>query len=264
METVAPPIGPTSDERGANPQPAQKIKVTAYINVSSGCQASTVKLVDDLGVQNVDVVDLEVVNFGSPEGYRRWQQDGMECMGILFDNGSGPSPALKFKGRDGKEKTVVFFMPAGFSWTHEDLEDAFAALKAGQLTILSEDEAKKELAPHQIQVTVAIKDTNEGSQVLVADEPVFTVAADAGDATAPERATAAKEAIEKWVAKPVQPSDIRVVDRDGAVVLMGGALKIITVTDRDAQQADAESAKALALEWAGGLKKVVVRCALEK
>ena len=188
----------------------------------------------------------------------------MDCMAILFDNGNGPSPALKFKGRDGEEKTVVFFMPAGFSWSHEDLEDAFAALKAGELTILSEDEAKQEVAPRELDVTVAIKDTDDGSQILVAEEPVFTVMAGLDDATAADRANAAKAAIEKWLAKPVQPGDIQVSEKDGAVVLMVGPVEIITVTDEDAQKASAENAKALAMEWAAGLKKVIMRCSCSR
>lgn len=243
---------------------AQKIKVTAYINVSSGCQASTVKLIDDLGVKYVDLVDLEVVNFGSPEGYRRWESDGMECMGILFDAGNGPSPALKFKGRDGKTKTVVFFMPAGFSWTHEDLEDAFAALKEGKLNILSEEEAKTELASQPVKVTVSVKDTDAGSQILVGDQPVFAVAAEAGGAAPADRAGAAKKAIEKWASEPVNPSQIHVIEKDGAVMLNAGTAKIITVTEEDAKQAAAASAKELAMDWAEGLKKAMVGAARKK
>lgn len=261
-KTASPPppeIGPTGQEGQAAENAPQKVKVTAYINVSSGCQASTVKLVDDLAVKYVDLVDVEVVNFGSPEGYRRWQGDGMECMAILFDNGKGPSPALKFKGRDGKKKTHVFFMPAGFSWEHEDLEDAFAALKDGKLTILSEDEAKGELAAAQpIKIIATVKTTDKGAQVMVGDEPVLTVKAKAGEASAADRAETARKAITEWATKPVLPGDIQIAEEGAAVVLKAGHVEIITVTAEDAKQASAASPKELAMDWAGALKKAVV------
>lgn len=244
-------------------QPAGKIKVTAYINVTSGCQASTVDLVNNLGMDNADLVDLEVVNFGSPEGERRWREDGLECMAILFDKGDGPSPALKFTGRDGEEKTIVFFMPAGFSWEHEDLEDAFKALKDGKLEILSEEEARKELDGKAAEITTSFKEDAGKGQVLIGEEVVITVVADAAGVKAIDRAKAAEKALAEWAKEPVHPSHVQVASKDKQATLKVGEATVIEVTAEDAKIAGAKGPKDLATQWAEAIRKSVVQAVRE-
>lgn len=251
------PQGVTAPEASA-PNAAQsgKIKVTAYINVTSGCQASTVDLINNLGMDHADLVDLEIVNFGSPEGERRWREDGLDCMAILFDNGKGPSPALKFPARDGKVKTVVFFMPAGFSWEHEDLEDAFKAMKDGTLEILSEEEARKELEPQQATITTSFKEESGKGQVLIGDAVVITV-------DAIDRAQAAEKVLAEWAKNPVHPSQVQVETKDKLATLKVGDATVIEATEEDAKAAGVKGPKALATQWAEAIRKAIVTAVRE-
>ncbi|NSW58586.1 MAG: hypothetical protein HPY44_21450 [Armatimonadetes bacterium] len=256
-------VAKPGEDAAADATQSGKIKVTAYINVSSGCQAPTVDLVNNLGMDYADLVDLEIVNFGSPEGERRWREDGLDCMAILFDKGEGPSPALKFPGRDGKEKTVVFFMPAGFSWEHEDLEDAFKAMKDGTLQILSEEEARKELEPKEATITTSFKEEAGKGQVLIGDAVVITVEKDAGDVKAIDRAKAAAKVLGDWAQKPVHPSQVKVEAKDKLAALKVGETTVIEATQEDAKAAGVKGPKALATQWAEDIRKAIVTAVRE-
>lgn len=250
---------PGSDPDPVTPaEPVQKIKMTAYINVSSGCQTPTVELVEKLAKEHADLVDLEMVDFGSPEGMQRWKSDGLECMAILFDSGDGPSPALRFPQDDGEKGTVVFFMPAGFSWTHDDLIAAFAALKNGQLEILTEDEARKELAPEPVDAKVRVRDIDGAGQVLLNETPLFTVKADSEDMGALERAQAAAAGIREWVEEPVHPSQLSLAPQDDSMKIFAGKSEIIEVTQADAKAAGVKQPKKLANEWLRAIKVSII------
>jgi hypothetical protein len=95
------------------------LKITAYINVTSGCQRPTEAFLAKLAKTYGDKVSLEVVNFGTPEGMKRWRGDGMKCMGIRLD-GQDVSEIM-FRGVKLK---VAFMKPEGFFWTHEELAAA--------------------------------------------------------------------------------------------------------------------------------------------
>lgn len=236
-----------------------KVKVTAYINVSSGCQADTVYLVRELGMENAELVDLEMVDFGAPEGEERWKGDGLECMAILFDG----SPVLRFPGADGEEKTAVFFMPAGFGWGHEDLEEAFGALKAGTLEILSKEEAEQELAPVPVEIETQVREIDGGGEVVMGERTAFTVNVEAGGKSAIERAEAAKAAIDEWTAGPVHPSQLTIIEEEGAATILGKDIMIIRVTSADAEDAEVKKAKKLANEWLKGIRMSVVEAVRE-
>lgn len=95
------------------------LKITAYINVTSGCQKHTEDFLAKLAKTYGDKVQLEVVNFGSPAGLERFKKDGMHCMGIRLD-GQDESEIV-FRGATLK---VAFMKPVGIFWLHEELETA--------------------------------------------------------------------------------------------------------------------------------------------
>lgn len=260
-----PPVAPASamDTKplppSGQPSESDKIKITAYINVTSGCQAETVELVDRLGMDYADLIDMEMVDFGSPEGEQRWRSDGMDCMGILFND----SPVLKFPGEDGKPKTVVFFMPAGFNWTHDDLKQAFAAMKTGDLEILTEEQARQELVPKPVEIHTHVRDVDGHGELQINGTPILTVKAEADGKTPIQRAQAAKAAIDEWTKDPVHPSQLSIAAKatgegKGGPTILAKDIKIIQITKQDAKDAGVETPKQLANEWLKPLKTSIV------
>jgi len=95
------------------------LRLTAYVNVSSGCQKPTEALLHELAAKYAGRLKVDLVDFGEPEGRRRWLGDGMHCMSIAL-NGS-PRADIVFRG---VPVTVTFQMPPGHLWLLEELETA--------------------------------------------------------------------------------------------------------------------------------------------
>ena len=124
------------------PGRAASVKIVAYINVSSGCQAATVAFLQSLPARYPGVaVDLVDFGDGGP-GMQRWQQAGLRCMTIQINGQS----AVKFPVV-GKMKVASFHMPAGFFWTHEDLEQAVQAAVQGKLQAATPEDLDAEPPP---------------------------------------------------------------------------------------------------------------------
>ena len=242
----APATDRSSAEGGA-----KKMKVTAYINVSSGCQAETVDLLNNLGMDYSKLVDMEIVDFGSPEGDERWRAAGLKCMAILFDG----SPAVKIPDEKEGARTVVFFMPAGLGWTHEDLKATFEALRDGKLQVLSPEEAKRELKPRKISLQVEIQDTDKGAQVAIDGVKAFVVQAGDQGRTARRRAEEFKRALEAWTVEPVHQSQLLLKPVEEGFRIQADQLVLIRVTQDDADKAGVELQK-LANKW---FKRIKVR-----
>jgi hypothetical protein len=98
---------------------AAPLKITAYVNVTSGCQKPTEELLGNLARKYAGRVAVETVDFGTPEGRKRWQGDGLHCMTILL-NGSAEADIV-YKGA---ELHVAFQMPPGYAWLLDELETA--------------------------------------------------------------------------------------------------------------------------------------------
>jgi len=120
-------------EREVADEPTDTIKLTAYINVTSRCQDPTVELLKELAQQYADCVKMELVDFGTPEGKKRLDEDEVACMALLFNG----SPVVRIPGEDGEKRTVTFYFPVGFGWTHDDLRQTFAAIESGEIEVLT-------------------------------------------------------------------------------------------------------------------------------
>ena len=99
---------------GAETQGA-KLKLTAYINQTWGCQKATEALLRELDTTYGDRVSLEIVDFGGKDR-ERWLADGMKCMGIRI----GESTVAEVVSK-GVVLPVRFEMPVGHQWTHDEL-----------------------------------------------------------------------------------------------------------------------------------------------
>jgi len=207
--TGVAPQPPPGEENAAS---APKGKVVAWINVSSGCQQATVDLIKQLADQYKDRLDVEIVDFGQPEGLRRWQEAGLHCMTIQF-NGHN---AVTFPSGD-RVKTIVFEMPAGMNWSHDDLIGAFAALAAGTLRPATEEELKELTAPKLVHMRVVgqevhdvVGDGKPYAQLVINDRIIARVYGTLTGTGPSKRIKAAQLAVEKWLSQPVAPSDLSV------------------------------------------------------
>lgn len=241
-----------------NPAQAPVAKVTAWINVSSGCQEPTVQLIQRLAEQYKGRIEVEIVDFGTPEGAQRWQEAGLNCMTIQFNG----ADAVTFPWGSGT-KTVVFRMPEGFMWEHADLIAAFDALASGTLHAATEQEVAELFAPVQIHLKVRaqeVREIDDGSyaQLVVDGVAIARLYGRHRGKTAAQRCKAAKDALMQWTSQPVSPEDLSVAkSKEGWGVYANEAL-VLLVTDEEAKAYGvAMNPRALAEAWLRELRKVV-------
>ena len=172
-------------------------------------------------------------------------------MTLLFN----ASPVLRFPGPDGTPKAVVFFMPAGFSWTHEDLQDAFDAIEAGKAEVLTEEQAREELEPRQTELKTDVRQRGKVFEVQVNGTTVLELSVKADGQSAAARARAAKSAIDAWGQAPLHANQLSIASRNGKVLIMAKGAPLVTVTQEDAKAAGVQDAKQLGTQWLGKLKQ---------
>jgi hypothetical protein len=130
----------------APPPPPPPVHLRAYINVSSGCQQTTVDFLHHLA-QKYPRVQLELIDFGDGgKGSELWQQSGYKCMTIEINGHS----AVKFPAGN-KTQAIAFHMPAGFLWNHDDLGHAVQAALAGTLQPATEAELAAQTPPQEVK-----------------------------------------------------------------------------------------------------------------
>jgi len=213
-------------------------KVTAYINVTTGCQKSTIDLLGEAQQQYSGVIDIEIVDFGDAgDGARRWQESGLGCMAIVF----GEDHMVAWDD-NGKVKVVDFKMPPGFNWKLEELKEALAQFAAGSLRAPTAEEAPKvqKLEPKAIEAKAqAVKqdDGSEAGQLIIGEAAVLTITQPAGDLTPVQRAEAAARAIEEWTSGAYKPEEMNVEKSGEDLQILGGDTLLLTVTEGDAKAA---------------------------
>jgi hypothetical protein len=247
----------------APPAQAPVLRIRAYINVSSGCQQDTVDLLQQLADRNAGKVQLELVDFGDGDrGARRWQDSGYTCMTIEL-NGSPsveyPAPA---KGEQPPAtKTVTFQMPQGFTWTHEDLQEAVQAALAGKLKTVSAEAAAAAAPAKQIKTSVTVKtgtsDGKPAAEVLIGDKPAMVLQATVGGRSPAQRAAAAATALNTWLKSPAKPSDLASREVTSGWAVMAGEKTVAVAVAEDSGSAKA-TARSVAEAWVIGLRHAVL------
>ncbi len=244
----------------------EKAKLTAWINVTSGCQKETVQLLKELAETYKDRVEVEIIDFGQPEGARRWQDSGLGCMAIQFNG----ETAVTFP-KDGEETTAIFKMPAGFTWTHEDLRAAFAALANGTLRPATEQEIAELTAPRMIDLDIRsqeVSDMVDGhkryGQLLINNEVVARLYGKLKGKSPAQRAKAAQLALEKWISQPVLPSDLSTAQGpDGWGVYAQEILVLVALPEDAARAGKDMTPEKLADKWLKAIRKHVAQAAAE-
>jgi hypothetical protein len=259
--TSAAGKGATSAATGASQPPApSKVLVHAYINVTSGCQADTVALLDKLAAQYADCAEYKITDFGRSPGTQEWIASGIGCMGIQFN---GSTAVALSSGAD--QRVVVFELPVGQGmWTHDDLRTTFEAIKAGSFRSASEQEVKDYLAPCKVEASVVGQkvENPDGSggaygQVVMDGQVVMTFKQPAEGKSPVERARFAATALRKWLSGKVLPTDIAVEELDTGYRILVVDEPVAVVTDKDAPGKDVPLKK-VASSWAGALSHGVM------
>lgn len=235
-----------------------RVMITAYVNVSSGCQQETLALLDELAAAN-PTLQLTLIDFGDGgEGARKWQESGHTCMTIEING----SPFVKYPGPEG-DQTSIFLMPPGFQWTLDELRTAVMAAVEGKLQTVTEAEALAAEAPKAIKAEVVVKSAGEDAAVvMLGGKPIMRLAAPLGDQSAAQRAEAAAATLKEWLSGPVQPSEIEMkAIKEEAQILVADKV-VVTVTAADAKAADSRP-RALGKEWVTALRQAVVTAAAE-
>lgn len=251
---TAPPDDIRPEELIRNTAPtASANKITAYVNVSSGCQIPTVNALNKASEQYAGKLEIEIVDFGDGgEGATRWKDSGLECMAIVFGADTGVA-----WDHQGQRKAAEFLMPPGFNWTIEDLEQALAAAADGQLQKATEEELAGRAAPEPVALEAKAEGDEKTASVMVAGMPTVEITAGAGDLTPIKRAEAAAKALNEWSSEPYKPAQVRTSKTPDGTTVSVKDQTVLAVTQADADAAGVSIEK-LAEQWHAAIRSAVV------
>jgi hypothetical protein len=88
------------------------VEIKAYQNLPSGCPAELVEFLKEM--ERRGEITLELIDFSTPVGLARTQEDGLTCAGIVING----EMIFNLDSR-----LVAFAHPEGYSWTMEDLSE---------------------------------------------------------------------------------------------------------------------------------------------
>jgi hypothetical protein len=246
----ATPAGQPQPVADTGPQ----ITVRAYINVSSGCQQKTVDLLQRLDREN-DRLTVEMIDFGSPEGNRRWREDGLSCMTILVNE----HKTVTF-GDPGHRRIVTFQYPPGFQWIPEDLERSIKDALAGKLFYGEEPGATKiesRLPTLHLTSRQATLGGRKVGEVLINGQVAIRFRTTYQGLPPLQRAEQAVGRIKRLLAGSFTPGQLRVTKVDSEVVL-AAVDKVICVADAPQARLVGTTPIELAKSWGMSLRKALV------
>lgn len=235
----------------AKPQPETKkvVSVIGYINITSGCQQPLVDFLRQLAKKYGKRMTLEIVDFGSPEGFRRWRQDGQRCLTILVDG--KPYVDLEEKG---KKERVFFYGPPGTTWRHSQVEWAVAKLLGAPLPKLEKTRTILKAVASLRQVDGPAGPLTLGL-VAVGPAPVYMIYADSSTQMQKQARTVARR-LNGLFAKKVTSDEVKVqVQGEKASLLIRG-LKVYTITPETARTFAAKP-KEMVEAWAQILRELL-------
>jgi len=245
------PPGSATPAVAAEPVQAQQhdVKLKAYINVSSGCQQDTVDQLKRWD-QNPKVT-LELVDFGTPEGQRRWRDDGFSCMTILI-NGHHKVTI----GERGHRRVVDFTMPPGFNWLPEDLDQAVQQALDGRIFYGQEQgatEAPRQAPQIRIEALEGQANGREIGKVLIGQNVAIRFSTTYQELSPFRRAERAVARLKRALINGLTPAQLRAEKRDGVWTVMAGA-EALAVANTEQAQREGTTVDALAQGWAGQVK----------
>jgi len=231
-----------------------KIAVKAYINVSSGCQQATVDLLKRLASQN-SRLSLELIDFGTTEGNRRWRNDGYSCMTILING----HQTVTF-GDPGHRRIVTLQYPPGFQWILEDLERSIKDALAGKL-YYGEEPGATPIEARSPSLRVTSRENTVAGQkvgeVQVNGQVVIRFRTSYGGLPPLQRAEQAVGRLKRVLAGKFTPGQLQVT-KVGDEVVLAAQDKVICVADAAQAKMLGETPTDLAKSWGTALKKALV------
>ncbi|MFQ6096161.1 MAG: hypothetical protein ACE5O2_00410 [Armatimonadota bacterium] len=234
---------------------AGKVAIKAYINVSSGCQDDTVRVLKELA-RRYENVSLEIVDFGRPKGFEEWQKAGYGCMTILL-NGHHTVTI----GKPGHRRVVRFLKPAGFLWSHDDLRRAVQAGLRGTL-YLGKEKGASETIVQALNAEVTARRVKKGddtlADVFVNDAPVFRLAASQGAYNPFRRAELVAVRLQQVFDKGLNLQSLAVGDNKGNPCIRAGDVVIVTAYPDDAKHAKLKPGE-LVQQWGGNLVQAIIK-----
>lgn len=249
---------PVDDSEEAHPE-GPIATLTAYINITNGCQQPTVDFVRGLESKYGDKLAVEFVDFGDGDkGFRAWKDTGLSCMALQIN---GNSTVTWGEGED--KRTVTFEYPVDFSWTHEALAEAVQAAIEGRLQPGSPEEAE---GPRILEVKVAGRSAKVGDsgpetgQLTVNDAVIVEITQGRGEMDPAQRVTAAAEALNRELERPFKPNTLRVEQVDEGWAVMAGDETLLVATDADTEATQAEPKK-LAETWLTKIRQALAQAA---
>lgn len=215
--------------------PASKVRIVAYINVSSGCQQTTVQYLKDYARNQHGAVSLEIVDFGTDEGFARWRDDGFDCQTIVV-NGSS-----QFRlGSGAGARIVVFQMPEGVRWSFDDLAAVLAQeLKSPRSSVLSDAEALALAKRTPVASRQSKSNGKPVGEVVVAAQTVFRFSSSLDGKSAVTRAEEAASALRKLVDSGLQSDEVQVAAGKvgkgvvGVIVARGQPIAVVGDAEAD-------------------------------
>jgi len=242
------------------PPADNKVHVEAFVPVSTGCRAETLDLLNQLATRYQDRISLEIIDFTSDEGMKRWQEAGLNCLTILFDG----SYAVVFDAPGGAVP-ITFQMPPGINWTHEDLEHAFAAAAIGKLRPATEDEIQAASTPREYPVKFTAQESRDLAsgkvkcQVLANGKPVAEITEKNGANSPKDRANKAARVLSEWVKGPIVIGDLRMEETSpGRETVLAAGAPVMAATEADAKAASLSDPKKVATIWLAGIKSALL------
>ena len=247
----AAPAGTTEPEPVADD--GKPINLKGYINVSSGCQDATVTLLEKYADEH-ERVELELIDFGKPEGSRKWRADGYSCMAILING----HKTVTFGPKDDR-RILTMTYPPGFMWTLKDLETALQGALDGSIYYGKEPGAKPVETP-SATLRITSREAKLGGktvgEVLINGKVALRMRTSYDDLPPLQRAERAAARLKRGVARGFTPTMLRVVER-GDEVLLVAADKVICTADKPQADGAGTTPKGLAQAWVASLKKAL-------
>ena len=227
-------LSPLLVSYGEAGSPASKVRIVAYINESSGCQQTTVQYLKDYARNQHGAVSLEIVDFGTEEGFARWHGDGFSCQTIVVNG----SCQLRLGSGNGA-RIVVFRMPEGVRWTFDDLAAVLAQeLKSPRSSVLSDAEALALAKRTPVASRQSKSNGKPVGEVVVAAQTVFRFSSSLDGKSAVTRAEEAASALKKLYDRGLQSDEVQVaagrVGKGVAGVIVARGQPIAVVGDAEA------------------------------
>ncbi|MBM3499800.1 MAG: hypothetical protein FJX74_14160 [Armatimonadetes bacterium] len=230
------------------------IPVKAYINVSSGCQEPTVDLLKRMAGQNPRL-QLDLIDFGQPEGSRRWRADGFSCMTILINGHNTVT-----YGPRGNRQIVSFQFPPGFQWALQDLEGALKGALDGTVYYGAEAGATRvesRMPTLRITSRESVINGKKVGEVVINGQVAIRLRTTFDGLPPLQRAEQAAARLKRAIAMPgFHPSGIRVGKVTDGVALIASD-KVLAIADAPQATLLNTTPEKLAQGWASALRKAL-------